>query len=250
MRTHKFVLLATVIVLFSCNRNPQNSLGKLLNKDVLAPQIFGVNINRDTTLLTKNGCVINIKKGSLESDSENVKLKIKEALSNTDIVLAGLTTMSGKQALSSGGMIYINAVDGYKVTIKKELEILVPTKNYVGDMNVYKGKEKDGKIDWTNPEPLSIDDLQKNIKLGGELFKANCTNCHKVNDDYTGPAMYDVPKRRTKQWIYDFVHDASKMIAYDKKAQALFQKWKPTVMTSFCIGWCLHTRKKNLRVGL
>ena len=216
-------------MLFSCNKNPVN----ILNKDALASQIFSVNINRDTTLLTKNGCVVNIKKNSLESDNAEVKIEIKEALSNTDIVLAGLTTMSGKQALSSGGMLYVNAASGYKVTIKKELEILVPTKNYVADMSVFKGEEKDGKIDWTNPEPLPNDTLQRNIKIGGEIFKANCANCHKVNDDYTGPAMYGLPKRRSRQWIYNFMHNPAGMIRYDKKARASFETWKPTVMTAF-----------------
>ena len=216
-------------MLFSCNKNPVN----ILNKDVLASQIFSVNVNRDTTLLTKNGCVVNIKKNALESDSATVKIEIIEALSNTDIVLAGLTTMSGKQALSSGGMLYVNAAIGYKVTIKKELEILVPTKNYVADMSVYKGEEKDGKIDWTNPDPLPNDTLQRNIKIGEQLFKANCTNCHKVNDDYSAPAMYGIPKRRSRQWIYDFIHNPAGMIYSEKHARASFDEWKPTIMTAY-----------------
>ena len=130
MKLYHLFFISIAVLFFSCGKGPGNNMSGFLNQDQLLSQIFTVNTTHDTTLLTKNGCVINIPKESLESDSNNVKLEIKEALSNTDIILAGLTTMSGKQALSSGGMIYINAATGYKVTIKKQLEILVPTKNY------------------------------------------------------------------------------------------------------------------------
>jgi cytochrome c551/c552 len=219
--------------LFFCSCNQQNSFNKILNTDALQAQFFYVQKDSDTTLLTKSGMVIQIKKGTFESDSNNIKLEIKEALSNEEIVLAGLTTMSGKQALSSGGMLYINAAVGYNVSIKKEIEILVPTKAYNADMSVYEGKEEDGKIDWVSPTPLPNDTIQKNTKLGEQLFKANCVNCHKVDDDYTGPALDGVATRYKKQWIYDFIDNPAGMIARNKQAKALFETWKPTVMTAF-----------------
>lgn len=184
-------------------------------------------------LLTKAGVVIKIPKGSLQSDNSNVKLDVKEALSNEDIVLAGLTTMSGKQALSSGGMLYINAAAGYNVTIKKALEAMVPTKDYNPEMSVYKGVDSAGKIDWKEPEPLPEDSTLWFIKVGRELFKANCANCHKPTEDYTGPALADATKKYTRKWLHDFVHSPEEMIKTDKAAAAIARKYRPTLMTSF-----------------
>jgi mono/diheme cytochrome c family protein len=231
MRKIYFVSISFILFTVSCNKSPHNSFNKFLNKDHLASQIFNVNINRDTTLVTNNGCIINITKGSLQSENENVKLEIKEALKNTDIVLAGLTTISGKQPLSSGGMMYINATPD--VTIKKELELLIPTKDYNPDMKVFKGVDSAGKTDWQQPETLPEDSTILAIQNGEAIFKVACSNCHKLNDDYTGPALPGVSKRYKKQWIYNFMKNPSKMIAIDQQAMQLFQKWKPTVMTAF-----------------
>jgi len=226
-----FIFISFLVFIVSCNTSPQNSFNKFLNKDHLISQIFNVNINRDTTLLTNNGCVINIAKGSLQSENENVKLEIKEAIKNTDIVLAGLTTMSGKQPLSSGGMMYINAEPG--VTVKKQLEVLIPTKDYNPDMKVFKGIDSAGKTDWQKPEPLPSDPTILAIQNGEAIFKANCSNCHKLNAAYTGPALAGVTKRYKKQWIYDFMKSPEKMIGTDPQAIQLFEIWKPTVMTAF-----------------
>jgi mono/diheme cytochrome c family protein len=222
-----------VFAILFCSCTSKNNLNDLLSTDKLNTQIFSVNKNRDTTLVTQKGIVINIQKESLVSDSSTIKLEINEALTNEEIVLAGLTTMSGKQTLSSGGMLYIDAAKGYEVTIKKELEVLVPTKNYNADMSVYTGKEENGKIDWVNPQPLPNDTLQRNIKIGEQIFKANCSNCHKIDNDYTGPMLAGASTRYKKKWIYDFINNPAGIIAKNKQGQELFQKWKPTVMTAF-----------------
>lgn len=200
-----FLLLATLTcLLFSCTDKENTVVTKLLNEGNLSSQFFTIDINRDTVLQTAKGCIIQIPKGSLQSDSSHVKLEIKEALSNTDIVLAGLSTMAGKQALSSGGMIYFNAASGYKVEVKKQLSILVPTETYNRDMKVFKGDSVDGKINWTNPSPLPEDETTKKLDYGKTLFTSNCGNCHKVYEDMTGPALYGITDKRSKEWIYAF----------------------------------------------
>ena len=227
------VFIALALCLFSCRENSNNNFSKFLNPDALPTQIFELNINRDTILVTKGKCIIKIPAGSLQSDQRDVKLEIREALTNTDIILAGLTTMSGDKALSSGGMIKIDVAKGYKAEIKKPLQALIPTKNYNADMSVYKGVEKNGKIDWTDPEPLPNDSLQMKIKTGQALFLANCANCHKTDADFTGPAMKRITERRPLSWIYNFTRNPSKMISIDSYSQRLFEKFKPTVMTAF-----------------
>ena len=69
---------------------------------------------------------------------------------------------------------------------------------------------------------------------GAVLFKANCANCHKPDKDYTGPALKGVRALApTQDWVYKWIANPSGMIASDAYAKALFEKWKPTVMTAF-----------------
>jgi len=70
---------------------------------------------------------------------------------------------------------------------------------------------------------------------GEALFKANCSNCHKPDADYTGPALQGWSKRQPNlEWHYKWVANPSKMIASDPYAKALFEKWKPSgVMPAF-----------------
>lgn len=209
-----------------------------MNEKNLVTQLFEININRDTTLLTQGGCIIKISGGSLESNSPEAKLEIKEALNIQDMVSGGLTTMSGSQNLSSGGMVYINAAEGYKISIKKALAILLPTKTFNPDMKVYKGvKDGAGKIDWQNSEPLTLDSTLTKIKIGENIFNSNCASCHKINDDFTGPSLYGVTYRRSKKWLYDFTRNPAATISADTLkdiyASCLFNTWKPTVMTAF-----------------
>lgn len=240
-------LMLFILIVSSCNQTQNNTLKKILNEDQLPSQSFNVNINSDTTLITQGGCIIKIPKGSLESDSSSIKLDIKEALTPTEILLAGMTTQSGKQALSSGGMIYFNAASGYKISIKKAIEILVPTNNYNRDMKVYKGKkDQNDKINWEDPAPLPKDSTTRKIDEGETLFKSNCTSCHKIYEEFVGPGLYRVTDHRPKKWLYDYTRHATEMSgaasintdsAYyyhnDPYAICLKNKYGNVVMTSF-----------------
>jgi mono/diheme cytochrome c family protein len=234
MRKRSFFAIILCTMLFSCNRNTRTNLNTVFNESNLPQQLFDINITRDTTLLSASGCVIKIPAGSLLSENNNIKLEIKEAVELKDILLAGLTTMSGKQTLSSAGMIYINATEGSKVEIKKALEVLVPTKTFNPNMQVYKGNNvENGKIDWQNPTALVEDETIKKIGVGEQLFKANCINCHKIDQNYTGPSLLGITYRRPKKWLYDFTRNPAKMVSTDVYSNCLFKEWKPTIMTRF-----------------
>jgi mono/diheme cytochrome c family protein len=69
---------------------------------------------------------------------------------------------------------------------------------------------------------------------GEALFKANCSNCHKPDADYTGPALKGWADRvPAGDWIYKWVHNPAGMIATDAYSKTLFDQWKPTMMTGF-----------------
>ena len=58
---------------------------------------------------------------------------------------------------------------------------------------------------------------------GEAIFKNNCSSCHKINEDMTGPALKDIEKRRDRAWIYKWVHNSSAVVASgDKYAVDIF----------------------------
>ncbi len=76
---------------------------------------------------------------------------------------------------------------------------------------------------------------EKSFAADGEaLFKANCASCHKVDKDFTGPALKGWKDRVPKgDWIYKWIANPPGMIETDAYAKTLAAKWKPTVMTAF-----------------
>lgn len=205
----KFTIKALAIVLicslclYACHTSePQRAAYKNFGANQLLEQTFIIDVTKNNTLKTANGTIIQIPGGSLESDKQNVKLVVKDALSITDIALARLTTTSGGKTLSSGGMLYINAAEGYDVKIRKPLKAFVPTEKYRADMQVFKGVvQQDSSIDWQTPQALPDDSLQNAIKQGEAIFKNNCASCHKIETDFKGPALLGVTYRRPKEWL-------------------------------------------------
>jgi mono/diheme cytochrome c family protein len=218
-----------IFTLLSCNNISKSDI---FSESKLEAQEFTINNDRDTTLITKNGCFITISAGSFKSQDRLINIKVKEAIKVEDMILAGLRTMSDGSILSSNGMIYINS-ENSNVSIVKPLKVLIPSPSYNSKMKVYRGVEKDGKINWVNPVGLPDDTLTQKIKKGEQLYKNNCQNCHKISTDYTGPLLDNVTERRSKKWLYDFTRNPAQMIATDASALCLLETWKPTVMTSF-----------------
>ena len=71
------------------------------------------------------------------------------------------------------------------------------------------------------------------ISQGEELFKGNCTACHKINERLVGPALRDVTERREIDWLLTYVKNPQKMISNgDPIAVELYEEYQ-VVMTSF-----------------
>ena len=67
---------------------------------------------------------------------------------------------------------------------------------------------------------------------GEALFKANCANCHKPLEDYTGPMLKDARKRAPDpEWVYKWVYNTNSMVETDPYAKALKAKFG-SVMTA------------------
>lgn len=143
-----------------------NELGEKqwADADKLIPsQQFTINTAIDTVIETQGGIVMYIPKGSFLDDNGNtitgnVDFEVKEALNTAQIVMGGLSSMSGDKLLESGGMFYVNArQDGKTVKINPENGIYteVPTDEVNPNMQLFEGKRmENGSIDWINPTPL------------------------------------------------------------------------------------------------
>lgn len=56
---------------------------------------------------------------------------------------------------------------------------------------------------------------------GEEVFKANCTACHKTDRKFIGPAMKGVVERRAPEWIMNMILDPELMVKEDPIAKQL-----------------------------
>lgn len=69
---------------------------------------------------------------------------------------------------------------------------------------------------------------------GEQLFKINCSQCHKPDQDYTGPALHAAVSRwKDKAMLYEFVRNSQDIIAKDAYAKELFKKWNNTFMQPY-----------------
>lgn len=194
----KIITCLTILAAINISCNTGKKSGSLLSKpdDIVADE-YVINIDKDTTLKTKNGALLKIPKGSLVTDKGNtVVLEIKEAYSMGQMILAGLTTQSNGQPLSSGGMIYINAKAGQNVTIKQAIKVATPTNNLADSMQLFRGEtDASGNMNWIEPKPLSENKQLSSIQKGKQLFESKCTGCHAIGKDMTGPNLAHILKR-------------------------------------------------------
>ncbi|WP_083326091.1 cytochrome c3 family protein [Hymenobacter coccineus] len=72
------------------------------------------------------------------------------------------------------------------------------------------------------------------VSAGDALFKANCTQCHAVNEQVVGPALSGISKRRPITWIIPWIKNSAKVVASgDEYAVALYNKYQKQQMPSF-----------------
>ncbi|MBK8228854.1 MAG: energy transducer TonB [Flavobacteriales bacterium] len=137
--------------------------GITATEDALRPLLINVDTQRDTTVLSPGGIVLDIPRGCFidslgRTIASPVQVTLKEALTAIDIVKAGLSTMSGDTLLETGGMFHIDArQNGRVVRIdpSKAITAMVPAQRNQEGMMLYRGEElPDGRIDWRDPQPL------------------------------------------------------------------------------------------------
>lgn len=227
----KILLLALLIlVLTSCH---QKGTSNLFSQQNLQSQNFVIDPARDTILVTNGKSRISILAGTFDIRG-SVTLQVKEALTISDMVKAGLTTMSNGIPLQSGGMICITGIqNGLQPKIQKSIEISVPTKDYNPAMKLFSGELKsDSNINWVKPEVMV--DRKENIVIenGRILFQSKCSSCHNIDKEATGPALAYITERRCMSWLKAVTRNPIEMMAKDECLHHQ-KKMYGSVMTSF-----------------
>ncbi len=130
--------------------------------------------------------------------------------------------MMGFLGLSAAGLVGFSAGEGAQVEQPVDKD-KVPAPN---DSTALLASAKGGK--------LLTPDEEASIVVGDALFKANCTQCHAVNEKVVGPALVGITKRRPTSWIVSWVHNPAKVIASgDAYAGKLFDDYGKQQMPSF-----------------
>ena len=123
-------------------------------------QTFSIDPKRSNTLECIEGTLIIVPANAIVDKNgnkvkESVQLEVVEALTIDKMIAYNLTTTSGNQSLTSGGMLYIQPYsNGEKVSFAKDTpcHIEVPTDDFNGEMKAWKGKvTAAGNIEWENP---------------------------------------------------------------------------------------------------
>ena len=77
-----------------------------------------------------------------------------------------------------------------------------------------------GPVKAVNP-PLGATVDQALAEKGKELFKINCTACHKPTKKFIGPAPKGILERRAPEWVMNMILNPEEMIANDPIAKQL-----------------------------
>lgn len=85
-----------------------------------------------------------------------------------------------------------------------------------------KAKVQYGKIQHVDIRPEIDKDMAKH---GLRIFDVTCTSCHKYDERYVGPALGDVTKKRTPEYIMNMILDTETMIEKDDTVKCLLQTY-------------------------
>lgn len=230
MKKYILPLLMMMACFAACNNHPAGS-SNYLNTSNLVAQSFTIATDKDTSLQTKDGIIITVPANSIQATTHTVTLQVKEALSMAEILKAGLTTKAGNDILSSDGMFYLGIQE--QATITKALHIKLPTENADKRMQLYKGVETGGNIDWQSPTPIA-NTITPLADTGKILFKANCASCHGVTSPMVGGPLAWMDKQRSKDWLYAYIRNYFKLLASgDKYAKCIHCKYNGAAMPVF-----------------
>lgn len=139
-------------------------------------QSFVINPQRDTIIIGKEGTRVLIKKNTLVRDDgsevkTNVRIELKEYYTVEDMILANLSTTSGKQLIETDGMINLLAFENENVLKIKEgntVQIAMPTEKKKEGMQLFNASRTNilDNINWTADSSQNASSFKKVTQSG------------------------------------------------------------------------------------
>ena len=81
---------------------------------------------------------------------------------------------------------------------------------------------------------IALCGLNTQAQDGEQIFKQNCTACHKMGMRLVGPDLTGVTERLSEDWVKSFIKNSQAMVkAGDADAVAIFEEFNSIPMTSF-----------------
>ena len=85
-----------------------------------------------------------------------------------------------------------------------------------------------------NSTPATTPAAKTDTKAGEELFNANCYQCHRAGSELLGPNLAGVRDRwADRNELYAFIRNPQEVIARNKYARDLQQKYNGTIMLPY-----------------
>jgi len=121
----------------------------------LSLQEYIIDNSNDTLLVTDNGSVFVIEKGTF-GNLNSVRISVREAFKPSEIMAAGLSTTSGNATLETAGMFHFESTyNNVLIEPQKPILVNVSMKKYDPEMKIFKGKvTESGKVDWIDPRDI------------------------------------------------------------------------------------------------
>ena len=81
---------------------------------------------------------------------------------------------------------------------------------------------------------LPLDEVidEEMVQRGMELFKTNCSACHKIDKRFIGPSPKGIMKRRSPEWIMNMILDPQLMVEQDRCAKDLLVEFNGAAMAN------------------
>ena len=73
---------------------------------------------------------------------------------------------------------------------------------------------------------------QEMVAKGADIFKKNCTACHRANKKFIGPSPQNILERRSPEWVMNMILDPEKMIKEDPLARELLIEFNGSPMAN------------------
>ena len=150
-------------------------------------------------------------------------MKIKFAISTLLVALL-LIGCGGKTEKKDEGFSVERTKSSEKVEQKAPETSEVPASQRITLDNKGVGQIKDITLD---PEIN-----QEMATAGGELFKTNCTACHKTDRRFIGPKMQGILERRSPEWVMNMILDPKLMTEEDQCAKDLLVEFNGAAMAN------------------